>query len=411
MLAYIDNNLLFDDKILARLCYYLSIRDIVILAQTCQKLQLLIFNDGELWKERNLIFRPQDKQWLRKPIIQRLISRIPRHHELRTLKIHDLPTLDTMTLFFILDHCAHSLNHLDLMMSFSQCHQLCTHLEAFCFHLATSQAWNKIPLTLHQYTLDSNQLYQQAQTILSPSSQPFFIHQLISHGLPTKMDDPPFEMLEHLTVTISPEEPPTSDDHHFFSGDTSSSISSTMLIKKFHHLIELLSLDSPTLTFSSLTTTIPSQTGSPGKDGGGAIVRNPIIPTPAFFQTPPSPPPSLSVSSGGGSLSSSSSTIIHIADMINKRPSPLKEQVTDSKKRKKQQAEAKRKQDYYDRIHQLSHQCRPRSLSNSPPPSPSTPPPHRADTFISPPPSRRHHHHTTAPIVHVMRCHRPQMKK
>ncbi|CAO3600800.1 unnamed protein product [Absidia cylindrospora] len=393
------DNFLFDGKILARLCYHLSIRDIAILAQTCQKLQLLIFNDGDVWKERNLIFRPQDKQWLRQPIIQRLISRIPRHHELRTLKIHDLPRLDTMTIFFILDHCAHSLNHLDLMMTFSQCHQLCTHLEAFCFHLATSQAWNKIPLTLHQYTLDSSQLYQQAQQNLSPSSQPFFIHQLISHGLPTKMDDPPFEMLEHLTVTISPEESPTSDDHHFFSGDTSPSISTSMLIKKFHHLIELLSLDSPTLTSSSLTTTT---TGLPGKDVGGAMVRNPIIPTPAFFQTPPSPPPSLS----------SSSTIIHIADMINKRPSPLKEQAADSKKRKKQQAEAKRKQDYYDRIHQLSHQCRPRSLSNSPPPSPSTPPTHRAETFISPPPSRRHHHHhATAPIVHVMRCHRPPMKK
>ncbi|KAI8344321.1 hypothetical protein BC941DRAFT_408327 [Chlamydoabsidia padenii] len=373
----LHQHFLSSDTILIQLCYHLSIRDIVILSQTCRDLNQRLFHESQVWEARQLIFQPQDKPWVIRPsVIRQLLPTLPRHHGLKKLMIHDIP--DMMDVFLIFDHCAHSIEQLDLILSYSQCHQLCMHLEAFCFHLATCQAWNKIPLTLHQYTLDSNQLYHQAQQSLKSSShQPFFINQLIAHGLPTRMDDPPFEMLKHISIHI--QSPTTSQATPC---DPMRLLSSSTLIQQFHHLMTLLSRHTLVLSSSRYTSDYPHT----GTSTSGISI-------------PDSAPPDLSVSS---SLTSKSSSRINITSLIEKRQSDERKSI---KRKKSRQQQSEKEQQYYHRIEQLSHQYR-RSVSSSPPPSPPTPPPHRIDSFL--PSSRRS---TQAPIVHVMRCQRPRSKK
>ncbi|SAM02869.1 hypothetical protein [Absidia glauca] len=392
----ISNRFLSSNTVLIHLCYHLSIRDIVILGKTCQNLHQRLFSEGEIWKARSLIFRPQDRPWILQPlVIQKLIPTLPRYHGLKKLVIHDIPTLDSMTLLLIFDHCAHSIHHLDLILSHSQCHELCMHLQAFCFHLATSQAWNKIPLTLHQYTLDSTQLYHQAQQSLqSLPHQPFLINQLIAQGLPTRMDDPPFEMLEQISISI-PASPapqiPTCDTH------LSSAPSASLLIQQFHHLTVLLSRHTPALTLPASFSSASASASPPIRPNFNSPHRGTSI---SGYSNAADSVPNLSVSS---SLTSKSSSRINITSLIEKRQST--EMLTGTTMKRKKSASHKEQQ-YYDRIAQLSHHyhsLRPRSVSNSPPPSPPTPPAHRDDSFR---PTT-----VSAPIVHVMRYQRPRPKK
>ncbi|KAG0175674.1 hypothetical protein DFQ28_006865 [Apophysomyces sp. BC1034] len=196
-------------KVLVAITSYLSLRDLVCLSSTCRELHRRVFMNPTIWTSRMLFDRG-----ITDAAVAGLVPKIPRsYYAIRDLRLNNLE-ISTHSIFLILNQFGHCVKTLEFTTNAEQLTQLCTHLEAFAFHLAQRQASNRIPLSFAEYSYNHVDLVAQAQQAVIPRGPdhhhyhdyPYYTDEinyakvLASVSLPQILDDPPFEELEKLCI-------------------------------------------------------------------------------------------------------------------------------------------------------------------------------------------------------------------
>lgn len=196
----------------------LAFKDVILLASTCRQLHQLIYETAEIWNA-GMLFE-SDNQDIDDEAIANIVPHITRSYGIHSLKIIGLHKVTSIGILQIFDQFAHALKDIELCTSMTVIEALTEHLEAFSLKLGLLQAANSIPLTFWEYRCHHKEYMEQvtaymSQSLPSPTDSKYTSN---SHAelfarlrwlqLPTKLDDPPFEHLERIKVTIT-----DGDDH------------------------------------------------------------------------------------------------------------------------------------------------------------------------------------------------------
>ncbi|KAF7728075.1 hypothetical protein EC973_006713 [Apophysomyces ossiformis] len=203
-------------KILVAITAHLSLRDIICLSSTCKELHRKVFGTPTIWTSRVLFDEP-----ITDAAVAGLVPKIPRsYYAIREIRLNHL-RLSTYSIFLILNQFGHCMKTLELTTDANQMTQLCTHLEAFAFHLAHRQASNRIPLSFVEYLYDHDRLVWQAQQAVTPlhyADEVDYAKLLSLVQLPHVLDDPPFEELQRFCIRSGSVAPGLLDRMHYLVG-------------------------------------------------------------------------------------------------------------------------------------------------------------------------------------------------
>jgi hypothetical protein len=205
-------------SILIKVVDTLALKDVILLASTCRQLHQLIYETAEIWNA-GMLFE-SDNQDIDDEVIANMVPHITRSYGIHSLKIIGLHKVTSIGILQIFDQFAHALKDIELCTSMTVIEALTEHLEAFSLKLGLLQAANSIPLTFWEYRCHHKEYMEQVtaymeQSLPSPTNSKYTSN---SHAelfarlrwlqLPTNLDDPPFEHLERIKVTIT-----DGDDH------------------------------------------------------------------------------------------------------------------------------------------------------------------------------------------------------
>lgn len=187
-----------EKEVLHHLFQYLCLDDRIRLGATCHFFKQSIFDANAQWAGQSLLFPPNDNR-ISDSVATYFMKSIPRSFAVTKLQLVGLPLTDTAILG-LLDRFAHALEHIDLILSPLQLSHLCDHLEAFSYNLALLQSQNGIPHLFGEYVNDVHEAKQRVARLLdakeTSTSDEYSLARLLSRfGLPTQLDDPPFERL------------------------------------------------------------------------------------------------------------------------------------------------------------------------------------------------------------------------
>lgn len=187
-----------DKEVLIYLFQFLCLDDRIRLGSTSQFFKQLMFDASAPWDGDSILFPPNDSR-ITDSVAGYFMKSIPRSFAVTNLQLVGLPLTDTAILG-LLDRFAHALEHIELVLSPLQLSHLCDHLEAFSYNLALLQSQNGIPHLFGEYVSDVHEAKQRVARLLdakeTSASDEYSLARLLSRfGLPTQLDDPPFERL------------------------------------------------------------------------------------------------------------------------------------------------------------------------------------------------------------------------
>jgi hypothetical protein len=185
------------EVILTKVSEYLSLKDLLSLADSHEKLSSLVYTEPKIWTSDRL-FPPRDDM-ITDQFVRKLVPRITRNYGILELKMIDLP-LSWSGYLMIFDQFAHSVNKIEIKATEAQLYQLAHHLSIFAGNLAMLQQNNRIPITFRQYALDDEQEYINALSGSNYLGQDS-LHNLTRQLQVMKLDDPPFERLAYFHVS------------------------------------------------------------------------------------------------------------------------------------------------------------------------------------------------------------------
>ncbi|KAI8581483.1 hypothetical protein K450DRAFT_231504 [Umbelopsis ramanniana AG] len=189
---------MLEKEVLHDLLQFLNLDDRIHLGATSRFFKQVIFDANAPWSGQSLLFPPNDNR-ISDSVATYFMKSIPRSFAVTKLQLVGLPLTDTAILG-LLDRFAHALEHIELILSPHQLSNLCDHLEAFSYNLALLQSQNGIPHLFGEYANEVHEAKQRVATILeakeTTASDEYSLSRLLSRfGLPTELDDPPFERL------------------------------------------------------------------------------------------------------------------------------------------------------------------------------------------------------------------------
>ncbi|CAO3671237.1 unnamed protein product [Umbelopsis vinacea] len=202
-----------DSSLLLKIVEFLSLKDVIRFASCCRQLQYLTFETAEVWSSDRLF--ENDNQDIDDQVIATIVPRITRSYDIHSLRLIGLHKVSSIGILQIFDQFAHALKDIEICTSMKVVAALTRHLEAFSLKLAMLQAANSIPLTFMEYRSQHMQYIEQLTSYMSQSPKLEDSKNAVSNAhaelsarlrwlhLPTKLDDPPFEQLEKIKITIS----------------------------------------------------------------------------------------------------------------------------------------------------------------------------------------------------------------
>ncbi|KAG1467183.1 hypothetical protein G6F56_004552 [Rhizopus delemar] len=173
------------EKIIVNITRYLELRDIVELGQVNVKLNQCLYKEPAIWT-KHILF-PANNSSITDDFIRKTIPKITRRYGILDIQMIDLP-LTWFGYFLIFDQFAHSLASVRIQSD--HLFHLLHHLTQFAINLASLQQENQIPCTFREYAFEVDP--KEPIPILKPL--PKTISQI-------KLDDPPFERLNHVSIT------------------------------------------------------------------------------------------------------------------------------------------------------------------------------------------------------------------
>ncbi|GAB5586407.1 hypothetical protein Unana1_01307 [Umbelopsis nana] len=187
-----------EKEVIFYLFQFLGLDDRIRLGTTCHFFKQFIFDANAPWLGESILFPPNDNR-MSDSVATYFMKSIPRSFAVTKLQLVGLPLTDTAILG-LLDRFAHALEHIDLILSPLQLSHLCDHLEAFSYNLALLQSQNGIPHLFGEYVNEVHEAKQRVARLLdakeTSASDEYSLARLLSRfGLPTQLDDPPFERL------------------------------------------------------------------------------------------------------------------------------------------------------------------------------------------------------------------------
>jgi hypothetical protein len=173
------------EKIITKIAQYLELKDIIELGNAHIKLSQCIYTQPAIWTKEILF--PINNSSITDQFIKQIIPKITRHYGILEIQMVNLP-LTWFGYFLIFDQFAHSLTSIRIQSD--QIFMLLHHLTRFATHLATLQQDNQIPCTFREYAFEADQ--REVTVVIEPL--PKILMQI-------RLDDPPFERLNHISIT------------------------------------------------------------------------------------------------------------------------------------------------------------------------------------------------------------------